>query len=210
VAGTERRPLRENASDSDSPRHPVHEIPLLECEACGANVQVLRRGRCPACYLRWADARPVGLGAVCVVCGERRRDNLRSVEFQRRWITMCHNCSTRTFRMQPIPRTIEAVRESLSRDRRWSERRGGKRDNRIYPSDRRSGERRSESIARIDEQEGCIDATHLIIEIVDDNHRSDTRIADENERQVVCAAEGGLTGPHRCHATQEPPPRGRE
>ena len=50
------------------------------CEVCGAQVATLRRGRCWICYVRWADARPVGLGAKCAICSDRRRENLRMVE----------------------------------------------------------------------------------------------------------------------------------
>jgi hypothetical protein len=189
---------------------------LLDCEACGARVPALRRGRCPTCYLRWSDARPVGLGAACVVCGERRRENLRSVEFQRRWVPMCHNCSSKTFRLQPIPRTIEALRERFSRDRRWRERRVGRRDNRLFQGERRVGERREEFGLSADQ---LLDATDLVIEIFDEQAGSDaTRIAPDGHerrssregigevgRQARLATELQTTGPHPLPVRPERP-----
>lgn len=102
--------------------------------------------------------------------------------------------------MQPVPRTVEAIREVLSRDRRWSERRAGKRDNRIFPSDRRAADRRSvgrDGLPWHPEEQGYVDATDLIIEMVDDPAaRSDTRIASEEERPDARAV-AELTGPRR-------------
>ena len=183
---------------------PQEHPPLLSCEACGARVSALRRGRCPTCYLRWTDSRPVGIGAACVVCGERRRENLRSVEFQRRWLPMCHNCSSKTFRLQPIPRTIEALRERFSRDRRWKERRVGRRDNRLFFAERRAGERRTAKLTAAGE---CMDATDLIIEIFEEQLGAEaTRIAIDEERreqldQIFEATQKRAietTGPHPC------------
>lgn len=174
---------------------------LLSCEACGTRVPTLRRGRCHVCYLRWTEARPVGLGAACVVCGERRHDNLRSVEFQRSWMPMCHNCATKTFRMQPIPRTVEAIRQTLSRDRRWMERRVGRKDNRLFPSERRADERREgESPLRASD---FLDATDWVVELAAnaEGGRDDaTRIAIEDEKKADTQQTPPpveATGPHR-------------
>jgi hypothetical protein len=113
------------------------------CEVCSARVGELRRGRCWGCYLRWVDARPVGVGAACTVCGERRRELLRLIELHGRSHSMCHNCAARTLRLMPTPRSVEALREQLERDRRQSERRWGEVDHRIFPRERRAGERRA-------------------------------------------------------------------
>ena len=112
------------------------------CEACGAKVPELRRGRCWGCYLRWTEARPVGFGAACTICCEKRRDNLRSVELHERWVPMCHNCSAKTARIEPTPPTLQDIRELLERDRRDRERRYGKKDTRIFKRDRRNADRR--------------------------------------------------------------------
>ncbi len=167
-------------------KHEQQHTHSLTCEACGSHVPALRRGRCPFCYLRWTETRPVGLGAACAVCGERRRENLRSVEFQRKWLNMCHNCATRTFQMQPLPSTIEAIRQRLSRDRRWRERRVGRNDQRIFRKERRVGERRQALPTTLGEY---IDAADLVVEIVEETAQQAssedeqaTRIAFDEER----------------------------
>lgn len=114
-----------------------------ECEICGARVVDLRRGRCFACYGRWVDSRPVGLGAACIACHDRRRDNLRLIELLGAWVPMCFNCAGRTLRLQAVPRTIDAIREKLRRDRRRLDRRRGLPDRRDEPSERRGIERRA-------------------------------------------------------------------
>jgi hypothetical protein len=167
-------------------KHEQQHTHTLSCEACGTKVPALRRGRCPFCYLRWTETRPVGIGAACAVCGERRRENLRSVEFQHKWLTTCHNCATKAFQMQPLPSTIEAIRQRLSRDRRWQERRVGRTDQRIFRKERRVGERRQSMPTTLGEY---IDATELVVEIIEDAadaaHGEDqdaTRIAFDEER----------------------------
>jgi len=112
------------------------------CETCGAKVAELRRGRCWGCYLRWTEARPVGFGASCAVCFEKRRDNLRSVELMGRWLPMCHNCASKSARLEPMPPTLDGIRQRLERDRRGRERRWGKPDTRVFKRDRRGEDRR--------------------------------------------------------------------
>ena len=133
------------------------------CEVCGARVATLRRGRCWICYVRWTDARPVGLGAACAVCFDRRRDNLRMLEFQGSWVPMCHNCSSKMLQLAPTPRTLEGVRQRLGRDRRWKERRTGKKDHRIFAVDRRRDEQRETGVR--DPEIEWLDAEDLIVEI---------------------------------------------
>jgi hypothetical protein len=137
--------------------------PSLVCEVCGARVSTLRRGRCWICYVRWAETRPVGQGASCAICSDRRRDNLRLVEFQGSWVPLCHICGTRAVSLSPVPPSIEGLRQRLSRERRWGDRRMDKPDQRLLPLDRRENERR--------EQKGSIaewlDAEDLIVEILD-------------------------------------------
>jgi len=145
------------------------------CEACGARVPHLRRGRCSVCYLRWAESRPVGYGSSCLICAERRRENLRLIEFQGNTSVMCHNCAGRTFRMTEVPNTIEGLREALGRDRRWSSRRGEKKDKRIFRINRRRQERR---VDRPRHQVEWLDANDLIIESVElESKEEATRIA---------------------------------
>jgi hypothetical protein len=135
------------------------------CEVCGARVATLRRGRCWICYIQWSDGRPVGAGARCAICQDRRHENLRMTEFRGTWVPMCHNCAAKAMQLSPLPRTVFAVRERLSRDRRWKERRQGKKDHRIFAVERRTNERRTDP-PKWEEIE-WLDADDLIIEALD-------------------------------------------
>jgi hypothetical protein len=120
-------------------------VARLTCGQCGARVQELRRGRCWSCYQTWAGLRPVGKGARCVVCAERRSDNLRLVEIHGRSQPLCHGCAGRASRLSPLPYTVEGLRRALSRERRWEDRRLGGIDARATPHDRRHTDRRHPS-----------------------------------------------------------------
>ena len=69
------------------------ERATMPCNVCGASVTELRRGRCWGCYTRWADSRPVGRGASCSVCMEKRRNMLKLVELKGRSLPFCHGCA---------------------------------------------------------------------------------------------------------------------
>lgn len=118
------------------------EKATVACCVCGANVIELRRGRCWSCYMQWADLRPVGTGATCTVCHERRRDFLRLVEVHNRSVPLCHGCAVRTIKLQQVPPTLHGLRAALRRDRRGDNRREDALDGRIFPRERRVGERR--------------------------------------------------------------------
>jgi hypothetical protein len=119
------------------------ERATLPCNVCGAGVTELRRGRCWGCYMRWAESRPVGRGAACVVCNEKRRAQLKLVEIQRRSLPFCHGCAALVMRLPDLPPTIEELRNALRRERRLADRRTGtKADQRMFPRERRVGERR--------------------------------------------------------------------
>ena len=115
---------------------------MLDCDVCGAKVSEVRRGRCWGCYNRWAELRPVGIGARCVVCGDRRRRVLRSVELHGTWQPTCYNCHGQVLALDPVPPTLSEVREALQRERRRLDRRLGKPDTRVFRYERRVGERR--------------------------------------------------------------------
>ncbi len=115
---------------------------MHECEVCNAKVSELRRGRCWGCYTRWVDARPVGLGAKCVTCPEKRRHVLRNVELFGGWRPMCFNCSGQVAGLAPMPRTLAVLREVLSRERRKRDRRVGRVDSRVFQYERRAADRR--------------------------------------------------------------------
>ncbi len=114
----------------------------IPCGCCGAKVTELRRGRCWACYTKWAELRPVPRGASCAVCDERRRDNLRLVEVRSRSITLCHICAARTVKLANVPTTLDGLRKALARDRRRQDRRDRGVDRRVFPRERRVGDRR--------------------------------------------------------------------
>jgi hypothetical protein len=101
-----------------------------------------RRGRCWACYNRWAELRPVGKGASCVLCAERRRANLRMLEVHGRSLPFCHNCAAQALKLVPLPYSIEALRSALVRNRRRVDRRTGALDSRVFPRERRVHDRR--------------------------------------------------------------------
>jgi hypothetical protein len=118
----------------------------LPCGVCGAAVSELRRGRCWGCYTRWAESRPVGRGASCTVCQEKRRNQLKLVELKGRTLPFCHGCAAQVLRMSEIPDSVEEIRTALRRDRRDTDRREGEKvDQRIFPRERRVGERRGPS-----------------------------------------------------------------
>jgi hypothetical protein len=116
--------------------------PAHECDVCSAKVHELRRGRCWGCYARWVDSRPVGAGAHCVMCRERRRRMLRSVELLGGWHPMCFSCHGQMQALAPLPATLADIREALSRERRKVDRRGGRPDTRVFQYERRVGQRR--------------------------------------------------------------------
>ncbi len=116
---------------------------LHECEVCSAKVHELRRGRCWGCYGRWVESRPVGLGARCLTCPEKRRKVLRMVELFGGWQPMCFNCAGQLLMLDPMPTTIAELRMAVSRERRRTDRRAGKPDKRVFRYERRVGERRT-------------------------------------------------------------------
>jgi hypothetical protein len=89
------------------------------------------------------DTRPVGYGARCLGCGERRRRLLRSIELWGGWQPMCFSCSGQALALHPVPPDVPSLREALSRERRIIDRRIGKLDTRVFRYERRVGERRS-------------------------------------------------------------------
>ena len=122
----------------------------------------LRRGRCPSCYDKWVRARPIGLGAGCAGCEDRRRVHLRYYEvgFRTntpggRWIVLCHNCAAVADSLDPQPRSIEGLKMRLKRDRRWGDRRAeavGRPSTRAEWLERRRGDRRKPPPMFLDEE----------------------------------------------------------
>jgi hypothetical protein len=148
------------------------------CEVCSAKVDELRRGRCWGCYGRWVESRPVGMGAACCICNERRRDNLKQVELLRAWLPMCHNCAAKATHLTPMPQTLDEIRKRLKRDRRAVDRRVGRPDGRVFPRERRGLERRSVGIVRGEDLMLLDDEDIMIIEEVDEDFGGETRIVE--------------------------------
>jgi hypothetical protein len=137
------------------------------CEVCAARVVDLRRGRCFVCYSKWADARPVGMGGSCAICNDRRRENLRQMELLGAWVPMCYNCAGKTMKLAPLPRTLEAIRKRLARERRGNDRRSGQPDLRFEAQERRGLERRSVGHATHDGDLLLVD--DMLIELLDED-----------------------------------------
>ena len=84
----------------------------------------------------------MGLGAHCVTCNEKRRRFLKAVELHGAWKAMCFNCAGQLLVLSPLPPSLAALREAVSRERRKKDRRFGKTDSRVFKYERRVGERR--------------------------------------------------------------------
>jgi hypothetical protein len=144
------------------------EIATISCCVCGARVSELRRGRCWGCYSQWVEQRPVGRGASCAICQEKRRDHLRLVELHNKSVPLCHICAARTLKLGDVPSSLEALRSALRRDRRAQDRRSDGLDRRIFPRERRVGERRGTPRARRGDTDPSIslpDFDDLVIEV---------------------------------------------
>jgi hypothetical protein len=132
----------------------------------------LRRGRCGRCYDAWVKARPVGVGAICAGCEDRRHAHLRHYELGLRanapggrWVVLCHNCVACAESFDPPPRSIDGLKMRLARDRRWGDRRSeavGRSSGRAPWLDRRRGDRR---IGPRNLPAGILEADQLVIEL---------------------------------------------
>lgn len=145
----------------------------LPCGVCGASVTELRRGRCWGCYSRWAESRPVGRGAACTICLEKRRTQLKLVELKGRSMPFCHGCAAQIMRLAEVPDSIDELRHALRRERRDGDRRDGETiDQRIFPRERRVGERRGpsrEAYADTDPGVRLSELEELVIELAEDD-----------------------------------------
>ncbi len=139
-------------------------------------------------------ARPIGVGALCSGCGDRRTVHLRYFELETkertaggRWIVLCHNCTAVAHKMKPQPRSIEGLKMRLQRDRRWGDRRaasvGGK-------SERDSGFDRRDDDRRLGLRD-LYDATDLAEELVIE---MEADYEDQDQPRTIDPAD--MTGIH--------------
>jgi hypothetical protein len=171
----------------------------LPCGVCGASVSELRRGRCWGCYSRWAEARPVGRGAACTVCLEKRRSQLKLVEYKGRSLPFCHGCAAQILRLPDVPETIDELRHALRRERRDGERRDGETiDQRIFQRERRVGERRGpsrEAYADTDPGMRLSELEELVIELAEDDMEDVEQTQVRARSALFDAAANAVTPP---------------
>jgi hypothetical protein len=117
---------------------------------------------CSNCYEAWLQARPIGAGASCLCCGDRRRVHLRYFELAWGFIVLCHNCAARAAAVRPLPRTPEGLVSRLTRDRRHGERRKQPMSRTTEQKDRRHLPDRRVGLRDL------FDATDLAVEIKDE------------------------------------------
>ena len=151
------------------------------CEVCNANVSELRRGRCWGCYQNWVEERPVGLGALCCMCGDRRHDHLKSVELLGAWMPICFNCHALSAKLEPMPQSIGGIREALLRDRRQTDRRWGKKDSRVFRYNRRNGDRRQGRSPDAIDDDMIVEISELVsdLELLSQGSRADLTCIQE-------------------------------
>jgi hypothetical protein len=135
------------------------------CGTCGARVAETRRGRCWGCYTRWSELRPVGRGATCAVCCERRRSHLRLLEVHGRSLAFCHTCAAQTQKLAPLPFSIDGIRAALTRNRRQVDRRIGALDSRVFPRERRLNDRRDLRLGNAFDQLAGLSPDDLLLEM---------------------------------------------
>jgi hypothetical protein len=103
-----------------------------------------------------------------LTCSEKRRRFLKTVELFGSWHPMCFNCHGCAIQLEPMPQTVTALREAVSRERRKRDRRWGKPDGRVFVYERRVGERRfgrEDEVPPVDDDmiiEVTVDADELV------------------------------------------------
>ena len=126
----------------------------------------------------------MGRGATCTVCFEKRRDQLKLVELHGRSMPLCHGCAARIARMDDIPESVDGLRGALRRDRRLADKRAGtKVDHRIFPRERRVGERRTPPRTAFADTDPGVEATLLadMEEIIVELQEADMEEVDQTQ-----------------------------
>ena len=152
--------MSDSSHSDDPPRSPSRRAEG-RCGGCGQGATHMRRGLCSACYARWVRARPVGLGASCAACADRRIDHLRHYELRGLWVVLCHNCCARGERVAPAARSLDALLLALRRERRVSGERRTAAEDYWYGV----AERRRRQLEGRRATDRAIDASELVIEM---------------------------------------------
>jgi hypothetical protein len=107
------------------------------------------------------------------VCQEKRRNQLKLVELKGRSMSFCHGCAAQVLRLAEVPDSIDELRHALRRERRDGDRRDGETiDQRIFPRERRVGERRGpsrEAYADTDPNMRLSEFDDVVIELAEDD-----------------------------------------
>ena len=168
-----------SGSDSDDAPHPAARREESRCGGCGQGATRVRRGLCAACYARWVRARPVGLGASCACCNDRRLVHLRHFELRGLWVVLCHNCCARAERMTPAARSVDQLLAGIRRQRRG----GGER--RVTGNfDLGAGDRRRDNPGRRAE-DGVLDATELVIIEIEADYAQPEELRDPDGEPIT-------------------------
>lgn len=164
--------------DSDETGGALSRRTETRCGGCGQSAMRTRRGLCAACYARWVRARPVGLGASCAACTDRRLPHLRHFELRGLWVVLCHHCCARAERLTPAPRSVDVLLDGIRRQKRiGADRRG------LYEAAamarRQQVLRQAEERAEAEASDELDDAPfELIIELCDDAPLGERRDPD--------------------------------
>ena len=86
---------------------------------------------------------------------------LKLVELKGRTLPFCHGCAAQVLKLLDVPDTVEELRQLLRRERRDDDRRHGKADSRIFPRERRVGERRNPPRSAFADTDPRMEATLL-------------------------------------------------
>jgi hypothetical protein len=171
---------------------PFDHLERARCGGCGEEEREgdppHRRGRCRRCYEHWVRQRPIGLGAFCNACGERREGALRYYELRRIWVVLCHNCCARAEALDPQPYSIAGLCLRLHRERRRGDRRSVGAIPRVLHGERREGDRRLS-------ERNILDATEfaeLVVEL-----EAEFGDARDDGDEALALDDSPITGVHQ-------------
>ena len=116
---------------------------------------------------------------------------LKLLELKGRSLPFCHGCSAQVLRLVDVPETIDELRDLLRRERRDGDRRDGETvDQRIFPRERRVGERRGpsrEAYADTDPGMRLSEFEDVVIELAENDM--------EDVEQTQVRARASIVGP---------------